>query len=240
VKALNPRVARMVILLHPVVPPAPPAPAYPNALANMPAPAPGAKRYVMASRLNMRAAPSLDGDLVGRLPSGSEVTVLEDNQRVALVVNGIYGHWVKVQMQNLSGYVFDAYLLPFPAPQAGSDGLWGYADDTLKAKGPENKKRQGDKSQGEEWTFQDYQHGARIEDHTWWGPGVNGHATTLVLHGISVEQAFILAQRCEKALRGAQFKAGIDGTVRVSTPDAHLVIQSQDDGSVRITESNTL
>lgn len=66
--------------------------------------------YINApSGLRMRNTPSLEGDLVAKIPFNEEVEIIsEDNNEI--VIGGKTGKWVRVVWRNKSGWVFDAYL----------------------------------------------------------------------------------------------------------------------------------
>jgi hypothetical protein len=88
---------------------------------------PGAQYYVLASKLNMRARPELGADLVASIPYGAQVTIAaEAGPGVPLTSEGMPGQWVAVDFSGRSGYVFDAYLSPLPAPRQGCSGLQDY------------------------------------------------------------------------------------------------------------------
>lgn len=244
VKKAGLEVVEIEIMLHsPDVPAddAPPAPSHPNALATMPPPKPGATRHVLAARLNMRDAPALNSERLAQLPYGETVIVDHDDApRVPLVAEGMHGHWLKVRSLEMTGYVFDAYLIPFPPPAAGVSGVWQFADTSLGSTGEPEKRTEGTTQQGMEITVERYNHGAVIEDTSRWSPTFNQHTTTLTLQDISAEQAFLIAIKVHQEFANAEFDMNENGILRLQSKNGTLTIRSLPDGRVQIIEANRL
>lgn len=86
-------------------------------------PPPGRVHYVVsASSLKLRAGPSADAAVLADLPRGVPVVVTGSPAGHA-TVDGITGGWSPVWYSGISGYSFDGFLLPFPAPPKGCTGL---------------------------------------------------------------------------------------------------------------------
>ncbi len=83
--------------------------------------------YVWASSLNLRVGPSLDSKIIGNVPYGSLVVIVDEeigknahrNKAIASrkLENGqitkpfyLHGFWVKVNFDGAVGYMFDGYL----------------------------------------------------------------------------------------------------------------------------------
>jgi hypothetical protein len=90
-----------------------------------------------AKGLTLRETPDPKGKPLGLLAYGSEVKILEtakpEHAHVAEKYQGweLKGHWIKVDAEGKRGYVFDAYLAPFPTiaeePEEGREELdWFY------------------------------------------------------------------------------------------------------------------
>ena len=71
--------------------------------------------YAIAkSGLNIRNKPALEGSKVGRIPFGERLELLETVLEAKEQFEGIFGYWVKVQFDSISGYVFDGFLSRIP------------------------------------------------------------------------------------------------------------------------------
>lgn len=240
-KQLNPRVGRIDIVLAPPQPATPPAPTYPNALASLPAPSPDTVLYVIGRALNLRDEPSLNGEIVGRLPYASQVmAAAAEGERAPVVSEGFHGHWLKVKAPAAEGYVSDAYLIPFPPPPQGIRGLWSYADAVFDRDGKPAINRTGTRADGTVTTTQRYANGVTITDRHTSTSTLNAHETTLTIPGISPEHAFLIAQRCIGGLGGLPFVMEADGRLQLRTPDNVVTITSRTAGQVQITESNRI
>jgi len=93
---------------------------------------PDAPRYVWASGLNLRAEPDAKGKSITRLPYGAAVTLRPVTAPVVAHKETLFklkaepdspaadvtleGNWVPVRFQEQDGWVFDAYLMRYPAP----------------------------------------------------------------------------------------------------------------------------
>ena len=76
----------------------------------------GDQLYVLApSGLNIRNAPSLSGEKVGKALFKDEVEVIGYGKSPqAFSYTGIDGHWLKIDYKGLEGYVFDGLVSRFP------------------------------------------------------------------------------------------------------------------------------
>ncbi len=98
----------------------------------------GDKAWVHALKgLTLRESPDPKGKSLGLLTYGLDVKILEaavlEHAYVAEQYEGwgLKGHWIKVNANGNMGYVFDAYLAPFPTlaeePEEGREELeWFY------------------------------------------------------------------------------------------------------------------
>lgn len=237
-RMVKPHVFSMTIGLLPAkAPVAVPAAKYHNALSTLPAPEAGETRYVLATSLNMREEPKLDAPIVGRLAYGSEVSIAAtDGERVPLSASGMNGHWVKIKSADLEGYVFDAFLLPFPAPPNPTTGLWHFADTSLGKDGAEQLKSEGTPGSGASHIVQPYKYGARIDYINKRVENSAQRETRLTMKGIAPEHAFLIAQRCIEGLGDMPFAMGDDGRLLLRTPKSTVWILSSAGGSVAISD----
>jgi len=81
------------------------------------------KVYSIASTLNVRSEPSIKGKVLGSIPYGKEVNILKKTV-IPYTSEGIKGVWVKVSLKgNLSGYIFNGYLITVPPPPTVGDSV---------------------------------------------------------------------------------------------------------------------
>ncbi len=66
----------------------------------------------MGSIVNMRSTPTLNGEVIAKLPRGEKVEVVEDTGKTDYLPNPlIYANWLKVKTQTgQEGYIHGAYL----------------------------------------------------------------------------------------------------------------------------------
>ena len=83
--------------------------------------------------LNLREEPNTQARILKQLSSGEKVRMVSDpkNGKPALI-NGMKGHWVEIESDNTTGFVFDAYLTKLPAIEKGSDSEGSCIFNTLK------------------------------------------------------------------------------------------------------------
>lgn len=85
--------------------------------------------------LNLRAATSTNSEKLDLAMYGEEVKILEAASDASMTVDGIKGGMAKVQSGGKTGYMFDGYLLPVPAPTKGEEvekyagRLWEFGAD---------------------------------------------------------------------------------------------------------------
>lgn len=82
--------------------------------------------------LVVRDSPDVSGDKMGNVPYGGKLKIIE---RVggSESIGGREGHWVKVEWQNKTGYVFDAFLKALDSEENNSESkssATNKADDT--------------------------------------------------------------------------------------------------------------
>ena len=122
----------------------------------------GDSLFVWASSLNIRETPNSQARIVGKVAFGESVRILEDSlEKVPFVyvaqkakkMEGseqskayrIKGFWVKVEVRETVGFVFDGYLSKLPPITLGEDKFgrlesWALKDLKLKSKKVADKK----------------------------------------------------------------------------------------------------
>ena len=217
---LNLRITRIVIHLSASSAPEPGQPSGTAPAQALRTYSPGATYYVLASKLNVRVEPVLGSDLVASIPYGAQVSIAqEQGPEVPLTSEGMPGQWVAVDYSGLRGFVFDAYLSPLPTPGQGSRGLADYANAALTPAG----------ASGDTPGSVTFSGGVRLEVK-------DQQETSLVVPGMSVPQAFVLAKRAIPNFAGAQFATGASGVVKLQSGSTSLTIRPEPGGAVRITE----
>lgn len=79
----------------------------------------GHSAFVSAkSGLSIREKPSVNAPVLGKIPYGTKVNILEAGEEmVPVITEGMHGYWEKVTYNNKTGYIVGAYLLPVPPPK---------------------------------------------------------------------------------------------------------------------------
>jgi|GEM_PF-2364301 len=76
----------------------------------------GKKLYTIAlSGLNIRKAPTLKSEVVGKIPFGEEITQLKESTETAEIKVGIKtlsGYWHEIRYRDITGYAFSEFLFP--------------------------------------------------------------------------------------------------------------------------------
>ena len=148
--------------------------------------------------LVLRDAPAADAGALCSLPFGEVVAVVSSADAGARVsVGGVAGHWRQVHWGAQQGWMFDAWLLPLPAPPASCGGLESWVA-RWSPQGVELSEWLEDPATGEPFLqlVQDYQGGLqRVSPQL---PG--GPRGVLWLPGTSLHQAWFVARRCHPGL----------------------------------------
>ncbi|MBK8521446.1 MAG: SH3 domain-containing protein [Chitinophagaceae bacterium] len=88
--------------------------------------------------LSMREQPNTSAKVLEKIAYGEKlITVAEEGAQVAISTEGFTGFWWKVKYNNKTGYIVNSYLLPMPAPKAGTKTVSDYfAQVSTKAGSP--------------------------------------------------------------------------------------------------------
>ena len=65
--------------------------------------------YLLADQVSLRACPSTDCELLGVLPIGSKMTLLEQSDS-SLTIQGIRSHWYKVEAGKKTGWLWGGFI----------------------------------------------------------------------------------------------------------------------------------
>ena len=84
--------------------------------------------YVAAKNgLSVRKDPGATASVLDKIPYGTKVTLLEDNNEWAEATgDGLKGNWRKVKYNNKMVYISSIYLFPFPPPKATVKDMTSY------------------------------------------------------------------------------------------------------------------
>lgn len=148
--------------------------------------------------LILRGTPEVDGQALARVPYGEQVVVVSSAAPgPGGALGGVRGTWLQVHWGAQQGWMFDAWLLPLPAPPADCPELEAWARRwvaqgsvvTEYLDGPT-----GDPPFAQR--IQDFEGGMR-----WVAPELpGGPAGELWLPGVLLPQAWFAARRCHAAL----------------------------------------
>ena len=95
---------------------------------------PAGKYYAFAkSGLNMRSSASVSSEKVAKIPYGAVVVIKQKAGSADLDVDNLKGGMAKVEYNGQTGYAFDGFLVPFPAPKKNQN-VEQYAEQ-LRANG---------------------------------------------------------------------------------------------------------
>lgn len=84
--------------------------------------------YVAAKGgLNIREKAEANARVLDKIPYGTKINLLpmEENSK-KVTTEGLTGYWRKVTYNNKTGYIIDAYLLPFAPPKADVKSMKAY------------------------------------------------------------------------------------------------------------------
>ncbi len=77
--------------------------------------------------INIRKTPSLNADLLGKIPYATKLSINVSKQDTTPVfVEGMTGYWVPVTFQNKKGYVLNCYLTTIMPPKKGTKKMEDY------------------------------------------------------------------------------------------------------------------
>jgi hypothetical protein len=88
------------------------------------------------SGLSIREQPSTSAKVLDKIPYGEKLmTVAGDVNQPAISTEGFNGFWWKVNYNGKTGYIVSSYVLPLPAPKAGTKTLQEYFAQVSAANG---------------------------------------------------------------------------------------------------------
>ena len=84
--------------------------------------------YVAAKTgLNIREKPETTAKVLDKIPYATKISLEETGEQSKRInTEGFIGYWRKVTYNNKTGYIIDAYLLPYPPPKTGTKTMKEY------------------------------------------------------------------------------------------------------------------
>ncbi|MEO7307448.1 MAG: SH3 domain-containing protein [Ferruginibacter sp.] len=77
--------------------------------------------------LSIREQPNSSAKVLDKIPYGEKmITVANNEQQVTISTEGFNGYWWKIKYKEKTGYIVSSYVLPIPAPRAGTKTLHDY------------------------------------------------------------------------------------------------------------------
>ena len=146
----------------------------------------------------LREQPAVDASVVATVDFGEQVAVFSsDEPGLPTTIGGLEGRWVEVHWEGARGWMFDAWLLPLPAPPADCVGLDAWTARWTPA-GAVLTEWNEDPATGQAFPqrIQGYIGGMRrvVPE------GEESPAAELWLPGVSAAQAWFVARRCHPVL----------------------------------------
>ena len=152
--------------------------------------------YVAAKTgLNIRDKPETSARVLDKIPYAAKISLKESNeQNKKINTEGFIGYWRKVTYNSITGYIIDAYLLPYPPPNAGTKTMKEYLSQVSVAFGDSLIISDGTMNNVEEGRSQLvkqlYKNGAEWHEFL----GYEYNSMTYFIPGITMQQAFLLVR----------------------------------------------
>ena len=150
--------------------------------------------YVAAKTgLNIREKPQATAKVLGKIPYAAKISLQEASEESKRVdVEGFIGYWKKVTYNDKTGYIIDAYLFPYPPPNAGVKTMKEYlsqisivfGDSLVITNGSLENVEEG----GSQLIKQFYKNGGEWHEFQ----GYEYNSMTYFIPGLTMQQAFLL------------------------------------------------
>ena len=155
----------------------------------------GGTMYVAAKTgLSIREKPDATAKVLDKIPYGTKITLLElEEERKSSTSEGMLGFWQKVSYKDKTGFVLDAYLLPWAPPKLATiKDFKNYLAQVTTPHGATLMVKSGKMNNLDEagWQInkQLYKNGAEWHEHI----GYEFGSTTYFLPGFTLQQGFLL------------------------------------------------
>ncbi len=150
--------------------------------------------YVAAKAgLSIRDKADVNGKVIDKIPYGTRITVMDDNQEPKTIsTEGMTASWKKVKYNDKTGYIVGSYLFPWSPPKTTVKDMKGYFSQVSLPFGGKLTVKNGAMNNVEEggWqiTKQLYKNGAE-----WHGfLGLEYGSNTYFLPDFDLQQGFLL------------------------------------------------
>ena len=145
--------------------------------------------------LNLRENPNPSARVLGKISYGAKLSLLQSaEESTPMVAEGFNGTWKKVVYNDLSGYIFDAYLLPFPPPTGTVKTLKDYIAELTTKHGELLVVKNDSTTETDEISVvtskQLYKNGAEWHKFL----GYEYSSSTYFIPGISLQQGFLVVR----------------------------------------------
>lgn len=145
--------------------------------------------------LSMREQPGTAAKILEKIPYGEKLIIVANTeQQVAIATEGFTGFWWKVKYNEKVGYIVSSYLLPQPAPKAGTKTIADYFGQVSSANGNPLVIKKSDaalQEMGESTlTKQLYKNG--MEWHK--AEGYENGSALYIIPDFTIEQCFLLVR----------------------------------------------
>ena len=151
--------------------------------------------FYVASKtgLNIREKPETGSKVLDKIPYAAKITLTEaSEQNKRINTEGFAGYWRKVTYNNKTGFIIDAYLLPYPPPATGTKTIKEYFSQISTAFGDSLVIRDEVKNNMEEGGSQTikqlYKNGSEWHEFL----GYEYNSMTYFIPGFTMQQAFLL------------------------------------------------
>ena len=155
----------------------------------------GGMMYVAAKTgLSVREKPDAAAKVLEKIPYGTKITLLElEEERKSNTSEGMLGFWQKVSYKNKTGFILDAYLLPWAPPKLATiKDFKNYLAQVTTPFGATLMVKSGKMNNLDEagWQVnkQLFKNGAEWHEHI----GYEFGSTTYFLPGFTLQQGFLL------------------------------------------------
>lgn len=152
--------------------------------------------YVAAKTgLNIREKPETTAKVIDKIPYAAKISLEETSEQSKRInTEGFTGYWRKISYNNRTGYIIDAYLLPYPPPKTGTKTMKEYLSQISVAFGDSLIIPDGTMNNVEELGSrlikQLYKNGGEWHEFV----GYEYNSMTYFIPGFTMQQAFLLVR----------------------------------------------
>lgn len=143
----------------------------------------------------MREKPETTAGVLDKIPYATKISAEETGEQGKRInTEGFVGYWRKVTYNNKTGYIIDAYLLPYPPPNTDTRTMKQYLSQISNAFGDSlvinNGAMHNVEDGGSQLIKQLYKNGAEWHEFL----GYEYNSMTYFIPGFTMQQAFLLVR----------------------------------------------